>query len=118
MGKVDRGLLATPFKPAITMFSFLFQPLLSWLVRQLLAMVVRALGRDLRQRLPEVFKIIDQQIIPAMQRGASAVAMTFFTAVQRVVKRDPTDMELRILQLLFDPSIAAEHQQPTTTADQ
>jgi hypothetical protein len=26
-------------------------------------------------------------------------------------------MELRVLQLLFDPSIAAEHQQPTTTAD-
>jgi hypothetical protein len=34
--------------------------------------------------------------------------------VQRVVHRDPTDMELRVLQLLFDPSIAAEHQQPTT----
>jgi hypothetical protein len=43
--------------------------------------------------------------------------MVFFTAVQRVVLRDPTDMELRVLQLLFDPSIAAEHQQPTTTAD-
>jgi hypothetical protein len=36
--------------------------------------------------------------------------MVFFTAVQRV-------MELRVLQLLFDPYIAAEHQQPTTTAD-
>ena len=28
------------------------------------------------------------------------------------------NMELRVLQLLFDPSTAAEHQQPTTTADE
>jgi hypothetical protein len=44
--------------------------------------------------------------------------MVFFTSVQRVVHRDASDMELRVLQLLFDPSIAAEHQQPTTTADE
>ena len=37
------------------MIGFLLRPLLSLLVRQLVILLLQALGRDLRQRLPEVF---------------------------------------------------------------
>ena len=96
----------------------LLKPLIPWLLRRLLSLLLHALGRDLRRLLPQVFALIDEQIIPSMQRGTRATYMVFFTSVQRVVRRDPTDMELRVLQLLFDSSTAAEHQQPTTTADE
>jgi len=91
------------------MIGMLLKPLIPWLLRRLLSLLLQALGRDLCRRLPQVFALI-----PAMQRGTRATYMVFFTAVQRVVHRDPSDMELRVLQLLFDPSIAAEHHQPTT----
>lgn len=90
------------------MIGFLFRPLLPWLVRRLLALLLQAVGRDLRERLPEVFEAVDQQILPAMLRGASGVSLLFFTTVQQVVKRDPTELEQRILRLVFDPAIAAE----------
>ena len=96
------------------MMGVLLQPLLPWLLRRLLTLLLQALGRDLCRRLPQVFALIDEQIIPSMQRGTRATYMVFFTSVQRVVHRDPSDMELRVLQLLFDPSIAAKHHQPTT----
>lgn len=89
------------------MISFLFRPLLPWIVRRLLALVLQAVGRDLRARLPEVFEAIDQQILPTMLRGANAVSLLFFTTVQQVVKRDPTELEQLILRLIFDPAIAA-----------
>ena len=92
----------------------LLKPMIPWLLRRLLGLLLQALGRDLCRRLPQVFALIDEQIIPSMQRGTRATYMLFFTSVQRVVHRDPSDMELRVLQLLFDPSIAAEHHQPTT----
>jgi hypothetical protein len=100
------------------MIGMLLKPLIPWLLRRLLSLLLHALGRDLRRLLPEVFALIDEQIIPSMERGARATYMVFFTSVQRVVHRDPSDMELRVLQLLFDPSIAAEHHKPITTADQ
>jgi hypothetical protein len=96
------------------MIGMLLKPLLPWLLRRLLTLLLHALGRDLCQRLPQVFALIDEQIIPSMQRGTQATVIVFFTSVQRVVHRDPTVMELRVLQLLFDPFIAAEHHQPTT----
>jgi hypothetical protein len=99
------------------MIGMLLKPLIPWLLRRLFSLLLHALGRDLCRRLPQVFALIDEQIISSMQRGSRATYRVFFTAVQRVVLRDPTDMELRVLQLLFDPYIAAEHQQPTTTAD-
>lgn len=97
------------------MISTLFRPLLPWLVRQLLAMVLRALGRDLRQRLPEVFELIDAEILQTLQLGARHVTMAFFVAVQRVVHRDPTSLEVQILKLIFDPAIAASRLQSTTS---
>lgn len=36
-----------------------------------------SLGRDLRQRLPEVFAAIDAQVIRAIQQGAGQVSMLF-----------------------------------------
>jgi hypothetical protein len=99
------------------MIGMLFKPLIPWLLRRLFSLLLHALGRDLCRRLPQVFALIDEQIISSMQRGSRSTHMVFFTSVQRVVHRDPSDMELRVLQLLFDPYIAAEHQQPTTTAD-
>jgi hypothetical protein len=100
------------------MIGMLLKPLIPWLLRRLFSLLLHALGRDLCRRLPQVFALIDEQIISSMQRGSRSTYMVFFTSVQRVVLRDPSDMELRVLQLLFDPYIAAEHQQPTTTADQ
>jgi hypothetical protein len=99
------------------MIGMLLKPLIPWLLRRLFSLLLHALGRDLCRRLPQVFALIDEQIISSMQRGSRSTYIVFFTSVQRVVHRDPSDMELRVLQLLFDPSIAAEHQQPTTTAD-
>lgn len=96
------------------MISFLLKPLLPWLFRRILWLLVQAIGRDLRIRLPEVFELIDQQIAPAIQRGSSSVAALFFTTVQRVIHRDPTALEERVLSLLFDPAIAAARSRPTT----
>jgi hypothetical protein len=96
------------------MTGFLLKPLLPWLLRQLLKLLVQAIGSDLRKRLPEVFAVIDGRIVPSIQQGVSAVYGLFFSAVQQVIHRDPTDMELRVLQLLFDPSVAASRLQPTT----
>ena len=100
------------------MIGMLLKPLIPWLLRRLLSLLLHALGRDLRRQLPQVFALIDEQIISSIQRGVQSTYLVFFTSVQRVVHRDPSDMELRVLQLLFDPSIAAWHQQPTITADQ
>lgn len=91
------------------MIGFLFKPLLSVVMRQLATLLLQALGRDLRQRLPEVFAAIDAQVVSAIQAGAAQVSLLFFTTVQRVVKRDPTALELRILTLLFDPAATARH---------
>ena len=99
------------------MIAMLLKPLIPWLLRRLLSLLLHALSRDLRRLLPQVFALIDEQIIPSMLRGTQATDMVFFTSVQSVVHRDPSDMELRVMQLLFDPSIAAEHQQPTTRAN-
>lgn len=92
------------------MISILFRPLLPWMVRQLLNLVLQALGRDLRKRLPEVFEVIDQQIVGAIHRGASHVSLLFFTTVQGIVRRDPTELELRILRLIFDPAVTASRE--------
>jgi hypothetical protein len=100
------------------MIGMLLKPLIPWLLRRLLSLLLHALGRDLRRQLPQVFALIDEQIISSIQRGVQSTYLVFFTSVQRVVHRDPSDMELRVLQLLFDPSITAWHQQPTITADQ
>lgn len=97
------------------MIAVLLRPFLSWLAGQLIKVLLQAMGRDLRQRLPEVFAVIDHQILPAMQAGSRSVALLFFTAVQCIVKRDPTDLELRILQLLFDPYVAASRNQAHAT---
>lgn len=96
------------------MIGFLLRPLLSLLVRQLVILLLQALGRDLRQRLPEVFAAIDAQVIRAIQQGAGQVSLLFTLAVQQVVHRDPSTLELRILTLLFDPAASARHTKSTS----
>lgn len=98
------------------MIGFLLRPFLSLLVRQFVILLLQALGRDLRQRLPEVFAAIDAQVISAIQQGAAQVSLMFTLAVQHVVHRDPSALELRILTLLFDPAATARHVKPTTAA--
>jgi uncharacterized membrane protein len=60
-----------------------------------------------------VFAVIDAQMQRAITAGAAQVSLLFFTAVQRVVHRDPLAVELRILTLLFDPAALARREQPT-----
>jgi hypothetical protein len=98
------------------MIGFLLRPLLSLLMRQFVILLLQALGRDLRQRLPEVFAAIDAQVINAIQQGAGQVSLLFSLAVQRVVHRDPSALELRILTLLFDPAASARHAKTTSAA--
>jgi hypothetical protein len=95
------------------MISFLFKPVLALVLRQLTTLLLQALGADLRKRLPEVFAVIDAQLQQAITAGAAQVSLLFFTAVQRVVHRDPSAVELRILTLLFDPAALARREQPT-----
>lgn len=96
------------------MIGFLFKPVLGLVLRQLTTLLLQALGADLRKRLPEVFAVIDAQMQRAIPAGAAQVSLLFFTAVQRVVHRDPSALELRILTLLFDPAALARREQPTT----
>jgi DNA-directed RNA polymerase specialized sigma24 family protein len=95
------------------MIALLIKPLLGWLVRLATTLLLQALGRDLRRRLPEVFALIDAQIAVAFQIGSSQVALLFSTAVQQLLARMPTEVELRILTLLFDPVAAARHALPS-----
>lgn len=95
------------------MISFLFKPLIPFMMRRLIGFLMAAVGRDLRQRLPEVFELIDAEVVPAIDRGRSYVMLLFFSAVQRIVQRDPSPLEMQVLQLLFDPAIlAARLKQP------
>jgi len=94
------------------MIGFLLKPLLPWLVRRVLCMLAQAMGRDLRDRLPEAFEMIDAEIVPAILRGGTAVSTLFFTTVQRVVKRDPSWMEQRVMRILFDPQMTANRSRP------
>lgn len=98
------------------MIGFLLRPLLSLLVRQLVILLLQSLGRDLRQRLPEVFAAIDAHVICAIQQGTDQVSLLFTLAVQQVVHRDPSGLELRILTLLFDPAASARHAKTTSAA--
>ncbi len=79
-----------------------------------MGVILQAIGQDLRKRLPEVFELIDAEILQTLQLGARHVTMAFFVAVQRVVHRDPTSLEMQILKLIFDPAIAASRIQPST----
>jgi hypothetical protein len=95
------------------MIGFLFKPVLGLVLRHLTTLLLQALGADLRKQLPEVFAVIDAQMQRAITAGAAQVSLLFFTAVQRVVHRDPSAVELRILTLLFDPAALARREQPT-----
>jgi hypothetical protein len=95
------------------MIPFLFKPVLVLVVKHLTTLLLQALGADLRKRLPEVFAVIDAQMQRAIAAGAAQVSLLFFTAVQRVVHRDPSALELRILTLLFDPAALASREHPT-----
>lgn len=95
------------------MIGFLFKPVLGLVLRHLTTLLLQALGADLRKRLPEVFAVIDAQMQRAITAGAAQVSLLFFTAVQRVVHRDPSALELRVLSLLFDPAALARREQPT-----
>lgn len=97
------------------MIGILLGPLVTLLLRHTASLLLQALGRDLRQRLPEVFAAIDAQVIGAMQAGASQVTQLFANAVQGALHRDASAVELRILALLFDPAAAASRY-PHTTA--
>jgi hypothetical protein len=99
------------------MISFLLRPLLPWLVRRVLCFLAQGMGRDLRLRLPEVFEMIDAEVVPAIQRGGTAVSALFFTTVQRVVQRDPSWMEQRVLRILFDPEMTANRSRPPVRSD-
>jgi hypothetical protein len=96
------------------MIGFLFKPVLALVLRHLTTLLLQALGADLRKRLPEVFALIDANVQGAITAGATQVWLLFFTAVQRVVQRDPSAVELRILTLLFDPAALARREQSTT----
>lgn len=98
------------------MIGFLLKPIVPWLIRRILWLLLQAIGRDLRTRLPELFALIDDQIVPSILRGSSSVSALFFTTVQRVIHRDPTALEEWVLRLLFDPAIAAARSRPAVSS--
>jgi hypothetical protein len=98
------------------MIGLMLKPIVPWLIRRILWLLLQAIGRDLRTRLPELFELIDDQIVPSILRGSSSVSALFFTTVQRVIHRDPTALEEWVLRLLFDPAIAAARSRPAMSS--